>query len=102
MPIDFTAIAAMFQEPMVYQMKLITLTFERLARWLDRRTKQTELIEQATRQFPRVDFYDGALTVWIDRSQHRTLASVAAPPGAWYSSFSRGGKAFIHGIGWVG
>ena len=98
MPIDFAKIVAMFQGPMDYQMKLITKTFERLAKWLDKKVKQTEELERSTRQFPRIDFYNEALTIWIDRSQHRLLVSATAPPGPWYSSFTRGGAAFLRGI----
>jgi len=96
MPIDFAKIVALFQVPFQNEMKRITDTFEKLAKWLDKKVKKAEELERRTRQFPRIDFYNEAVTIWVDRSQHHLLSQGASP--SWWSMFTRGGANFVRGL----
>src|SRR5262245_68597 len=96
MPIDFAMIAALFQAPFQNEMKRITDVFEKLAKWLNKKVESTEKLERQTRRFPRIDFYNEAVTIWADRSQHHLLSQGVSAP--WWSMFTRGGASFLRGL----
>ncbi len=73
MPINFAAIVAEFMPLMQPQVNLITESFERLAKWLKPHWLRTRDMFEATRDFPVLEFYNGALTVSLDRGQYGYL-----------------------------
>ncbi len=73
MPIDFAAIVAQFYPLMQPQVNLITKSFERLAKWLQPHWLRTRNMFEVTRDFPVLEFYNGALSVSLDRGQYGYL-----------------------------
>ncbi len=103
MPIslDFESIVAPFRPPVRLQMRILTGAFERLGRWLAPRLRETERLERETRAFPILRFYDGALTVRLDRSQRGGLTPDEGPPTIW-EGLAAAGRRFVGGIRMIG
>ena len=101
MPIDFARIAALYRAPMMMRAKTMSEALARLGRWLDVRLRQVRAMEVATRAFPVIRFYNGAVTLWIDPSQHRLLSPDVAAPDLG-ESFREGGRRFLRGLRRVG
>src|SRR5688572_19703065 len=89
MPIDFAAIILPFEAPMRLQVKFLGDVIATLGKWLNRRLNYTQELERATRSFPVIDFYDGAVTMSIDESQKRRLPAVDAGQDPGFSGFRR-------------
>jgi hypothetical protein len=68
--------------------------FERLGLWLQNRVKKADQLDQASRSFPVIRFYNEAVTAWVDEIQHGALA----PPPSFGDQLSRIGRAFVYGI----
>src|SRR6187455_3252168 len=100
MPIslDFEALAAPFRAPIGLQLRTITEVFERLGKFLKKRAEGAEALERATRAFPILRFYDGALAAWIDRSQRGALTPGVPEPSFW-DALAASGRAFVAGLG---
>jgi hypothetical protein len=101
MPIDFARIAALFRAPVMMRAKTMSEALARLGQWLDKRLREVKVTEMATRAFPVIWFYNGAVTVWIDRSQHGLLTPNQAAPSLG-ESFREGGRRFVGGLRRVG
>jgi len=101
MPIDFARIAAFYRAPMMMRAKTMSEALARLGQWLDVRLHQVRAMEVATRAFPVIRFYNGAVTLWIDPSQHRLLSPDVAAPDLG-ESFREGGRRFLRGLRRVG
>lgn len=100
MPIDFAAIAATFRPPVLLQMRTITQAFQSLARWLRERLDEARGLESATRDYPIVRFYNGAVTAWISAGQHGRFGT-APPPAHWWSPLADGARGMLAGLGYV-
>jgi hypothetical protein len=98
MPIDFAAIAARFAVAFAAQLRNATAAQRGLARALDRRRQAARSVELATKQFPIVRFYDGAVTMKLGPSQ-RALLTPATPPLSVGEGFAAGGRSFLDGLG---
>lgn len=90
----------MFQPSFEAQTKTITFVFAQLARWIAPRLKQMQQLEQATRAFPIIRFYNTAVTLYMDSSQHHTLN--IAPQRSFGQMLGASGSAFGSGVAWVG
>jgi len=98
MPIDWEALIAPFRTAYFLQTKSIGESLRKIAEWLTKRLKATEERERATRALQVFGFVGGALSVWIDVSQHGALGPEGQPPpeGFWqgaaapFVSFWRG------------
>jgi len=97
--IDFPTITAAFRAPLDAQTAAIQGAFRRLGAWLNRRLAAARSLESSSRAFPVVDFYNGALTVRIDRSQRQALGET--PEQDLGSALSEGGQRFLAGVGGV-
>jgi len=101
MPIDFAKIAALYRAPVMMRAKTMAEALARLGKWLNVRLRSVRATERATRAYPVIWFYNGAVTVWIDRSQHRQLTPNEAAPSLG-ESFRQGGRRFLGGLRRVG
>lgn len=101
MPIDFAVVAAAFEVPVKGQLKEIEAAFERLGKWLTKRLEAAEGLERSTREYPVLRFYNGALTVALDRSQRGALAPPGSPPSIW-APIAEAGRAAVRGLGRIG
>lgn len=97
MPIDFMAIAAQFEVQTQRLIKPLALAFEHLGKWLKPRAKQFADIEQATRAFPVLRFYEEALTAVLDPSQRGTLSPIE-PSQSLLGSVGEGARRFVGGL----
>jgi hypothetical protein len=100
MPIAWDLIAAMYRAPLRMQTLEITRALERLALWLEARVLVAEALERRSRGFPVAGFYDEALTLWVDPSQHGALQQLAERGVG--QALAASGRAFAAGIGRVG
>lgn len=98
MPIDFAAIAARFAVAFAAQLKNATTAQKGLEKALDRRRAAARLVNEATRQFPIVRFYDGAVTMKLPPSQ-RGLLTFDTPPRSVAEGIAAGGLSFLTGLG---
>lgn len=98
MPIDFAAIAARFAVAFAAQLKNATTAQKGLEKALDRRRAAARLVNEATRQFPIVRFYDGAVTMKLPPSQ-RGLLTFDTPPRSVAEGLAAGGLSFLTGLG---
>src|SRR5262245_43103131 len=98
MPIDWDSVAEPFRVPVGLQIKSFVDAFQLLARTLSRRLEQTRASERASREFPIIRFYNGAVTLWVDRWQHGALGGDAGPPSVW-DTLRASGQAFVGGLG---
>jgi hypothetical protein len=101
MPIDFAKIAALYRRPVMMRAKTMGEALARLGNWLNVRLRSVSATERATRAYPVIWFYNGAVTVWIDRSQHRQLTPNEVAPSLG-ESFHEGGRRFMSGLRRVG
>src|SRR5262245_47036892 len=85
MPIDYEAIIAPFRTAYFLQRRSINESLRKLAEWLTKRLPETQQRERETRGLPVFSFSSGALSVWIDTSQHGALGPEGEPPptGFW-------------------
>ncbi|MBZ4417436.1 hypothetical protein [Myxococcus sp. RHSTA-1-4] len=100
MPIDLARIAAAFEAPFALQLKGISLAFEEVGRRLRARLREASLLESASRDYPTLTFRDDAVTLWIDRVQHRALAP-STPAPSFGASLQRAGSRFSRELGRV-
>ncbi len=100
MPIDFGRIAEQFADHFEDERKSINDTFENLAKWLRQRIASEEEMERHSRQFPRIDFYNGALTIYVDQRMAGALNS--GPALSLWDRLQAGAEAFWHGLGRIG
>jgi hypothetical protein len=101
MPIDFARIAALYRAPIMMRAKTMSEALQRLGEWLKKRLLEVRATELATRAFPVIRFYNEAVTMWIDRSQHGLLTPNQAAPSLG-ESFREGGRRFVRGLSRVG
>ncbi len=99
--IDFAKIAATFRESIDAQNQPIKDAFESLGKWLSKRMDQTNDLERSSRAFPVIRFYNDAITVWINSTQHGVLGT-PEPPRTLGETFSAAGRAFMQGLGRIG
>ncbi|WP_437594127.1 hypothetical protein [Sorangium sp. So ce1000] len=77
--------------------KDIAASFERLGKWLSDRVKKAEAIEQRSRRFPVIQFYNGAVVLFIDPIQKDALAP-DEPPKSFLDHLREGGRRFAEGL----
>ncbi|HEX5369038.1 MAG TPA: hypothetical protein VFY10_06440, partial [Dehalococcoidia bacterium] len=80
MPLDFAAIAALFQERVQLETRLIAMAQEGISGPLGKRLTAARSVDAATSQFPIIRFYNGAPVMKITASQLGSLALVTPPP----------------------
>ncbi len=80
MPIDFEALIAPFRDPMKRQLKSIAAVFKQLGVWLTAELPKIKAAERATKDYPIIQFRNGAMTVWIDERQWGQLTPNVRPP----------------------
>lgn len=98
MPIDFEAIVAPFRIAYMVQRRGINDTFEKIAAWLTKRLRETQARERETRDLKVYLFYQDALSMWLDESQHGAIERAENEPeptfwqslGAPFVAFYRG------------
>jgi hypothetical protein len=100
MPIAWDFIAALFRTPLRMQTLEIVRGLERLERWLENRVKVAEALELRSRGFPIILFYNEALTLYVDVSQHGALRR--PPERGVGATLAASGQAFVSGLGRVG
>src|SRR5579871_1839896 len=96
-----TQLAETNRIPFRLQMHPIAEAFHHLGKWLKERTEQMQKWELASRMFPIIRFYNDAITVWIDASQHHSLGPSPPPLSVW-DHLAASGRAFWNGLGRVG
>jgi hypothetical protein len=67
---------------------------EKLASWLRGRVQEAQRIDDFSRDFPTVRFYDDAVVAWLDEIQVGALA----PPVSFWEHLKRAGRGFVHGL----
>lgn len=77
--------------------KDIAASFERLGTWLTNRVKQAEAIERRSRRFPVIQFYSGAVVLYIDPIQKDALAPDGPQP-TFLDHLRNGGNRFVDGL----
>ena len=97
MPLDFAAIAALFQERVQLETRLIAMAQEGISGPLGKRLSAARSVDAATRQFPIVRFYNGAPVMKITASQLGSLALVTPPPSV-IQGIVRGSLGFARGF----
>ena len=95
--LDFPEIANAFRRFLLLPVRPIAHSFEQIARWLDKRVKSADLLEQASRDFPVVRFRDEAVMLWLDSIQHGALAP-DEPPATFGEQVHRAGRRFVQGV----
>src|SRR4051812_11821720 len=91
--LELQMVTALMGPPIRVQLRSLTEAFQRLGRFLRQRTEQAEALWQRTRAFPVVRFYNEAVTVWIESSQHQILQRLVPEPG-----FRELGSQFVPGL----
>jgi hypothetical protein len=74
-----------------YMADLIT----KVAGWLQRRLRAARMLDEGSRDFPTVRFYNEAVAARVDDIQRGALA----PPPSFAEQMARAGRAFVHGVG---
>ncbi len=95
--LDFEQITAPFRVPVAKELRILSAALKSVGLRLAKRVRQAEALERATRGFPRIRFYNGAVTCWIDRAQHGLLR----PPGPsprFVDGLRAGGRRFVAGL----
>jgi len=95
--LDFPEIANAFRQFLLLPVRPIAHSFEQISRWLDKRVKSADLLEQASRDFPVVRFRDEAEMLWLDSIQHGALAP-DEPPSTFGEQVHRAGRRFVQGV----
>lgn len=98
MALELQRIADAFQPRVKAELKDIGAAFLRLGRWLSDRLDEARPVEQRSRSFPIFSFRNDALTLWIEPSQHGSLADLHPDPGLG-AAFASGGRRFLRGLG---
>ncbi|GAA4699576.1 hypothetical protein [Phytohabitans rumicis] len=93
MPIDLAPLAAAFAT----QLRGAVLAQRGITPALERRRTAGRTVELATRRFPIVRFYNGAVTLWLEPGQREVL-TLAVPPPSFTEHLARGGLGFLTGI----
>lgn len=99
MPIDFTAVAARFGPPLARQTSQMTPLFEALGEAVKKLSAQAAAGERATRGYPVLRYYNGALCVHVD-----ALGGPLLPvdrPLSLVEGLRAGGEQFLGGIAWT-
>jgi hypothetical protein len=99
MPIDFAAVAARFADQVALEGRRVVLVQRALAttKVLTKRRDAGRAVEQATRMFPVVLFYDGAVTMQIGLGQ-RSVIGLTTPRPSFPEHLWRGVKGFFVGL----
>jgi hypothetical protein len=99
MPIDFAAVAAHFADQVALEGRRVVLVQRALAttKVLTKRRDAGRAVEQATRMFPVVLFYDGAVTMQIGLGQ-RSVIGLTTPRPSFPEHLWRGVKGFFVGL----
>lgn len=97
MPIffNFDVISRQFEEPLRTLSQSLIAALDQLARWLNARLQSAGAMDNATRQFPRLQFSGEALVAWVDASQHHALRPASATVGGMFAS---GAEHFVRGL----
>jgi hypothetical protein len=95
--LDFDHISGPFRSIGAFLLKPIAESFERLGKWLQDRVKQVDKLDQASRGFPVIAFYNDAVSLWLHEIQRGALSPNGNPPG-FLDQMSRAGKAFVDGL----
>jgi hypothetical protein len=98
MPIDFAAIAERFAAAFAAQLRAATAAQRGFAPALEKRRTAGRDIELATKDFPIVRFYNGAVSLWLEPGQ-RAVLTAAPPPPSFGEQLARGGLGFLKGLG---
>ncbi|MCC7164263.1 MAG: hypothetical protein IT331_17340 [Anaerolineae bacterium] len=89
MPIDFETILAPFRTAFMLQRRTINEMFEKVAKWLTKRLRETQERERATSSMQRFSFTGAAMEIWIDESQHgKLLSAESAPPEEFWAKMA--------------
>ena len=96
MPIDFAAVAAQFSAVATLQLQLAVVAMRGIGAPLARRAAAGRSVELATRAFPIVRFYDGAVTVRLPADQQSVLTLEA--PSSFGGQLAAGGLGFVDGL----
>jgi hypothetical protein len=96
-PIDFAAVAARFGPQLALEAQRALVSQRAISLVLEKRRSAAVAVEQATRMFPIVRFYDEAVTMVVSSSQRGILA-VTSPPPSFVDQLVRGGSDFVEGI----
>ena len=96
MPIslDLDHLTAPFRSLGRRDLTVIAEAFARLGQWLNARVKQADRLDDASRDFPVIHFYNEAVSTWIDEIQRGALA----PPPTLGEQLHRAGAAFVSGV----
>jgi len=99
MPIslDFPEITDAFRKFLLLPARQIAHLFESVSRWLAKRVMAADMLEQASRALPIVDFEGDAVAGWLDPMQARGLAPEATAPGL-AERLKAGGRRFLDGV----
>src|SRR5438132_11642631 len=95
--LDFDHISGRFQSIGAFLLKPIAESFERLGKWLQDRVKQVDKLDEASRGYPVVAFYNEAVSLWLHEIQWGALSPNGNPPG-FLDHMASAGKAFLAGI----
>ncbi|MEU4520021.1 hypothetical protein AB0F52_15160 [Amycolatopsis sp. NPDC024027] len=96
MPIDFAAIAARFAAVAALQLKIASVALKAMKVPLDNRAKAARTVEAASRAFPVVRFYDGAVSVILVPDQLGALH--LWDPMSFGDQVAAGGRDFLAGL----
>lgn len=77
-------------------LKPIAEAFERLGKWLTDRVKKVDLLDEASRMFPVISFYNESVSFWIDEVQKGALRP-GEHPGIG-DRLAAAGNAFVEGL----
>ncbi len=95
--IDFDHIVGPFRSIGGFLLKPIAQSFERLGKWLQNRVKQADKLDESSRGYPSIAFYNEAVTLWLDEIQRGALSPNGDPPGLG-DQMARAGRAFVDGF----
>src|SRR5215467_4912823 len=95
--LDFDHMSGRFISIGAFLLKPIAESFERLGKWLQDRVKRADKLDEASRGFPVIAFYNEAITLWLHEIQRGALSPDGNPPG-FLDQMKRAGQAFWDGI----
>jgi hypothetical protein len=95
--IDFDHIVGPFRSIGGFLLKPIAQSFQRLGKWLQDRVKQADKLDEASRGYPAIAFYNESVTLWLDGIQRGALSPNGDPPGL-RDQMARAGRAFVDGL----
>ena len=95
--IDFDHIVGPFRSIGGFLLKPIAESFERMGKWLQDRVKQADKLDEASRGYPVIAFYNEAVTMWLHEIQRGALSPNGDPPGLG-EQMARAGRAFVDGF----